>query len=93
MVLLTYVKIVAKVMAETPMPMPQCKSTCFNSHSFVDDIAKKCNEVDRGSEEGEQMEDNMNSCELRRKILHKVCSSHFFYHLCEVLIFLVFQKP
>ena len=62
MVLPTYVNIVAKVMASTPMPIPQCKSTCLNSHSFVDDIAKKCNEVDRGSEEGERMEDNMNSC-------------------------------
>ena len=46
---------------ETSTLVPWCRSTFLNNHPFVDDIAKECNEVDRGSEKGEGKEDGMSS--------------------------------
>ena len=43
-------------MVETSTSIPWCRSTCLNNHPFVDDIAKGCDEVDRGSEDGEAKE-------------------------------------
>lgn len=61
MVLPSYAKSVAKIMATRSTPEPHCIPTRLNSNPFVDDTTMKCNEVHRGSEDDEGMENNMGS--------------------------------
>ena len=50
---LAHAENVAHVMIVTSTPKR------WHSYSFVDDIAKECNEVDKSSEDDEAMQDNM----------------------------------
>jgi hypothetical protein len=49
------------MMAVTPTLKPRCKCKRPNNHPYVDDIPLKHNEVDRGSEDDEVMQDNMDN--------------------------------
>lgn len=57
--ILAYAESVAKVMAATSTPI--CKSRCLSIHPFVDDVAIKCNDVERHSMDGEGVEEDMDS--------------------------------